>query len=570
MYTADWIVLIIYLGGTVLVGVILGRMIKNSTDFFTAGGKSPWWTSGLSAFMTMFSANTFVVWGGVAFKHGLVAIMINLMYGVAALLAGYFVAGRWKKTGIKTPAEYVEKRFGNAALQFYTWSLMTMRIVGSAGALYAIARLMIAAIGGGGEAEQWMGVAIVVFAAIIVIYTMIGGLWAVLMTDVLQFIILNLSVVFVVVLTLMQLNDPGALVKGAPEGFFSLTSGPKYTWFFLVGWLAIHYFMIGAEWAFVQRNLCVPTAKDARKANYLFGWLYLLSPFLWLAPPLLWRLSNPIPESASEAEITSLSENAYMLSCQSVLPVGMVGLMMAAMFSATASLVSTQLNVFSSVLSNDILKRWRPDLCEKKLVRAGRFFTVLLGVVICGIALAIPALGGAEKVIVSITELMVVPLLAPSLWGLFSRKIPTRALWMTAGICFPLGLLFRFAMPPDEVGLFAWLQSNGKLIETFIGVILPLLITFAVSYFSKGVAPGWARIEALGSEDQHNEDLVQPSKIPALIVGWSMAVCSLMMLILVFVNSQDRGTLGAFTVVLALISIVILRRSSQKRIPRPK
>ena len=565
MHTADWIVLIIYLGGTVLVGVILGRMIKNSTDFFTAGGKSPWWTSGLSAFMTMFSANTFVVWGGVAFKHGVVAIMINLMYGVAALLAGYFVAGRWKKTGIKTPAEYVEKRFGNSALQFYTWSLMTLRIVGSAGALYAIARLMIAAIGGGGGAEQWMGTAIVIFAGIIVCYTMIGGLWAVLMTDVLQFIILNLSVVFVVVLTLMQLDDPGGLVKAAPEGFFSLTSGPKYTWFFLFGWLAIHYFMIGAEWAFVQRNLCVPTAKDARKANYLFGWLYLLSPFLWLAPPLLWRLRNPIPESASEAEITSLSENAYMLSCQSVLPVGMVGLMMAAMFSATASLVSTQLNVFSSVLSNDILKRWRPGLGEKQLVRAGRFFTVLLGVVICGIALAIPALGGAEKVIVAITELMVVPLLAPSLWGLFSRKMPTRALWMTAGICFPLGLLFRFAMPPDVDGLFAWLQSNGKLIETFIGVVLPLLITFTVSYFSKKEAPGWARIEALGAEGDLEENLARPSKMPALVVGWSMAACSLMMFVLVFVNSRDRGALAGFAISLALISAVILRLTSQKR-----
>jgi len=74
---------------------------------FAAGGQSPWWTSGLSAFMTMFSANTFVVWGGIAYKMGLVAVIINLMYGVAALLVGYFVAGRWKNLGIETPAQFI-------------------------------------------------------------------------------------------------------------------------------------------------------------------------------------------------------------------------------------------------------------------------------------------------------------------------------------------------------------------------------------------------------------------------------------------------------------------------------
>ncbi len=62
MHTADWTVLIAYLAGTVVMGVLLGRLVKNSSDLFSAGGESPWWASGLSAFMTMFSANTFVVW----------------------------------------------------------------------------------------------------------------------------------------------------------------------------------------------------------------------------------------------------------------------------------------------------------------------------------------------------------------------------------------------------------------------------------------------------------------------------------------------------------------------------
>lgn len=568
MHTADWIVLFIYLAGTVLMGVLLGKLVKNSSDFFAAGEQSPWWLSGLSAFMTMFSANTFVVWGGVAFKHGVVAIMINLMYGVAALLAGRFVAGKWKNLGVKTPAEFVQKRFGTAALHFYTWFMMTLRIVGSGGALYAISTLIVAVTGGNAETQLWLNIAIITFGIVIIIYTMIGGLWAVLMTDVLQFIILNLAVIFVIALTLMQVGDPIALLDKAPDGFFSLTSGPKYTWVFLIAWVAIHYFMIGAEWAFVQRYLCVPSAKDARKSTYLFGVLYLVSPVIWLAPPLLWRLRNPIPDNLSEAQITHLAENAYILSCQSVMPFGMLGLMMAAMFSATASLVSAQLNVFSGVLTNDIYLRKNPKADEKKLIRVGRIFTVLIGIVIIGIALTIPYIGGAEKVIIAVTELMIVPLLAPCLWGLFNRKVPTLALWLTVGICFPLGLVFRFLMPETGGDLISWLHINAKLIETFIGVGLPLIITATVAHFAQGEAPGWKNIATL-ARPQDQEDYLPPkaSTIPAMIVAGSMAACSVMMLILIFVNDQNKGALAIFAGVLALISILtytLARRNSQQ------
>jgi solute:Na+ symporter, SSS family len=554
MHTADWIVLIGYLGGTVLMGVLLGRLIKNSADFFAAGEQSPWWVSGLSAFMTMFSANTFVVWGGVAYKYGIVAIMINLMYGVAALLAGYFVAGRWKRLGIRTPAEFVEKRFGRRALHFYTWSMMTLRVVGSAGALYAIAKLIIVVISGSDSATTGLNWAILAFGLIIVIYTMVGGLWAVLMTDVLQFIILNLAVIAVIPLALMKMGTLGEIVSAAPEGFWSPTAGPKYTWFLLLGWLAIHYFMIGAEWAFVQRYLCVPTAKDARKSTYLFGALYLISPFLWLLPPLLWRISNPIPAGATESEITNLAENAYILSCKSVLPVGLIGLMLAAMFSATASLVSAQLNVFSGVLTSDIYRAFRPNSDERRLVKVGRFFTVVLGVIVTGIALAIPILGGAERVIVAATEMMVVPLLAPTLWGLFNRRVPARALWLTAGICFPLGLLFRFALPAGDEGLLGWLHTNAKLIETFIGVGLPLLITAWVAHTAREESPGWAKVAALERPPEGSVEPPKPSPIPALIVGYSMGACSLMMAALLFVNDDNHAVLLSFALVLAAIS----------------
>ncbi|MGB1130759.1 MAG: sodium:solute symporter family transporter, partial [Haloferula sp.] len=374
MHPTDWIVLAVYLAGTVLVGVLLGRWVKSSSDMFAAGGKSPWWLSGLSAFMTMFSANTFVVWGGIAYEHGLVAVAINLCYGLAAILVGYTVAGKWKAMGIATPAEYIDLRFGRGALHFYTWFMLVFRIVGTGGALYAIARLVLAVIGGGDSAvgtslsSPQLNLAILIFALVVVGYTMIGGLWAVLMTDTLQFIILNLAVIFVIPLSLAKVGGFSGFFEAAPEGFLTATSD-QYSFLFLVGWVAIHYFMIGAEWAFVQRYLCVPTEKDARKSSFLFGGLYLFSPFLWLLPPLLWRIQQPIPEGADAETVTGLSETAYILSCKAVLPVGMLGLMLAALFSATASMISSQLNVFSGVLTKNIYEPLARNPDERQLVR---------------------------------------------------------------------------------------------------------------------------------------------------------------------------------------------------------
>jgi len=562
MPVADWTILTLYLAGTVLVGVFLGRFIKNSSDMFAAGGQSPWWISGLSAFMTMFSANTFVVWGGIAYEHGLVAIAINLCYGIAAIACGFTVAGKWKRMGIGTPAEYIDKRFGRGTLHFYTWFMMAFRIVGTGGALYAIARLTLAVMSGGGSAGDAslagtnLNIAILVFALIVVGYTMIGGLWAVLMTDTLQFIILNLAVLFVIPLSLARAGGFSAFIEKAPEGFLAVTND-KYTFLFLAGWVAIHYFMIGAEWAFVQRYLCVPTPKDARKSTFLFGGLYLFSPFLWLLPPLLWRVQQPIPAGADAATVTRMAETAYILSCKAVLPVGMLGLMLAALFSATASMISSQLNVFSGVLTENIYKPLANNPSEKKLVHMGRLFAFLLGAVVALIAIATPYLGGAAKMIISITQIMVTPLLAPTLFGLFVPRLGVRTIWATVGLCFPLGLLAKFT----DVLAGSWMADS-----TFTGVFLPLIVIVVVLFFSRREAPGWSAIREL-SEREAGRNHPTSSAFPALIVSISLAVAASTLLGLIPFNETNRGLLAGFgmvLIVLAALLFMLAQRMKEK------
>jgi len=573
MTTVDYIVLVGYIFGVLAVGVVFAKVNKTPAEMFAAGGRSPWWAAGLSSFMTMFSAGTFVVWGGIAYKHGLVAVAINLCYGVAALLAGYLVAGRWKALNIRTPAEYVRVRFGVAALHFYTWVMMLFRMVGVGVTLYALAVLMVPMMPldesnllcDPATGHLSLPLAILLLGAIVATYTLIGGLWAVLVTDVLQFIVLNIAVLFVLPLAFMQVGGWRSFVDAAPEGFFTPVTD-RYTWFFLVGWCALHFFMIGAEWAFVQRYLCVPTERDARKGNYLFGLLYLISPLVWMLPPMIWRVQNPIPAGANEADIQLLGEQAYIRACQAALPSGMIGMMLAAMFSATASTVSGQLNVFAGVLTNDIFRPLAKTFDDKKLVTVGRLFTLALGIIITGIALAVPYLGGAERIVVAVTTLAFCPLFVPSLTALMVRNVGQSVFWWTVAICFPLIAAYEVSTLAGESAgsdFFAtywnWMRANSSSVEILLGVVLPLVVSLiVVAFSSRQVASGWQRLALLPVPELPPANATDVGRLSIKVIGWSIAACSATLALLAAINEDSRGILAGFSLGMLLIASGIL------------
>ena len=285
MSSFDYSTLFLYILGVFAIGLVSARRNTDQKDMFAAGRQAPWWASGLSGFMTMFSAGTFVVWGGIAYRLGIVAVLINTCYGVAALLAGYLVAGRWNRLGVTTPAEYVRLRFGKTGLHFYTWTMMLKKLLAVAVSLYSLAILLVALIpleAGNPFRDPETGTlslswAILIFGCIVVVYTMIGGLWAVLMTDVLQFIVLTLVVIMVAVLMIFGMGDWASISSSFPEQFLSPTA-EEYGWLFLAGWVIINFFIVGAEWAFVQRFLAVKSPSDAKKSAYLFGIMYLATP----------------------------------------------------------------------------------------------------------------------------------------------------------------------------------------------------------------------------------------------------------------------------------------------------
>lgn len=628
MVFADYFVLLFYGAGIVGIGVSLGRLVKNSKDLFAAGGQSPWWVSGLSSFMTMFSAGTFVVWGGIAFRLGFVAVSISACYGIAAVIVGWTIAGKWKKLGVSSAAEFIELRYGRSLVQFYTWIQGLFTVFSLGGAIYALSLVVCTLVelpvglesgffeflrddASGTLSVLWFSVAIV--AAVIAV-TLSGGLWAVLITDTLQFVVLSVSVVFVVPLILGEAGGLGGFIEAAGETvvddagntLLSPVAG-NYTWWFLFGWVLIHYAKIGGEWAFVQRFACVPEPRDARKSAYLFGVMYLVSPLFWMLPAIAFRTIMPVPEAMTgdlasylnpgdyahleisqrlaldagnweavpeeelrklkDPAVKRLSERAYILACQFVLPPGMIGLMVAAMISATASMATTQLNVYAGAFTEQIFGRFVSPANEAiGLVRLGRLMTFILGLVALAGAILIPRVGTFEEYIVAFSASLTFPLVLPTIWGLVSGRIGLKAAWISTavGVLSSLTVKIGFQGQSALFADFSWAEplvriasSNVSVVDWVVGLVVPatLLLGFHLS------ANGPCKTNQLPTRkvvDTSQGEPIKASTLPAKLVGWSLLVLGLLFVMLLPSAGTRMPVLGLFSLVLVLGGVAIL------------
>ncbi|MPR33158.1 sodium/solute symporter [Cytophagaceae bacterium SJW1-29] len=457
MQQLDFIVMAVFAVFQMVVGLAFARTGTDSKSFFAAGEAAPWWVSGLSLFMSFLSAGTFVVWGSIAYDLGFVAITIQLSMCIGGLVTAYFIAARWKRTHAMTAAEYIGRRLGTRVQQLFTYLLTLFTLFTIGGVLYPVGKLVYVA------TPFSLETCIIVLGLMVILYTALGGLWAVLVTDVLQFVILLAAVLIVVPLALERTDGFGAFVQKVPNDFFKVFNG-EYTLGFTLAFVMYHIIYIGGSWAFVQRYTSVRTPRESKKVAYLFAGLYSISPFLWMLPPMIFRSLRP--------DLTGLeSEGAYMLMAQLVLPAGLVGLMLAAMVSATASTANTLLNMLAAVFTNDVyLKLINTTASEKIQVRVGRSMTVVFGFITIGIALAVPHIGGLVNLVLSVGAISGGSLLLPVVWTLFSKRQNARSILMVSLISLGIGIFFKFISPL----LFDY--SLSRAAEMSVGVGVPFLL----------------------------------------------------------------------------------------------
>lgn len=455
MQLLDFVTIALFICGILVSGVLFSRSGKSVKNFFSAGGSVPWPMAGLSLFMGFFSAGTFVVWGSIAYSFGMVAIVIQWGMCVAGILVGLFIARRWHRTGVLTAAEYITGRLGLSTQKTYTILFLFVSIFTTGSFLYPVGKIIEVSTG------LPLMTSIIIIGAISILYVAVGGLRAVVVTDVLQFVILFAAVLIVIPLSFGRVGGIQEFLHNAPENFFNFTAG-EYTWGFIIAFAVYNMVFIGGNWAYVQRFTSVKDERGARNIGLLFGGLYAICPILWMLPPMIYKVLNP--------ELNGLGdEGAYLLMCKDVLPSGVLGLMLGGMVFATASSLNATLNISSAVFTNDIVKRLRPNMAETALMKVARFSTIGFGILAIVVALLIPKMGGVVNVVISVGALTGVPLYLPVIWSLFSKRQTGKSVMAVTLICLAVNIFFKFASPA-LLGL-----TLDRTQETILGVGLPIV-----------------------------------------------------------------------------------------------
>jgi SSS family transporter len=458
MATADYLVIALFSLLIFLTGLSFsGTSGKDLKSFFAAGGAVPWWINGLSLFMGFVSAGTFVVWGSIAYTSGWVAVTIQWTMCVAGFLVGLLIAPRWHKTKALTVAEFISVRLGNKTQKVYSYIYLVIMVLMTGVYLYSVSRIMEVSTG----ISLYLSIAILGF--LVIIYTTLGGLWAVVVTDVLQFVILTAAAIIVVPLSLDKIGGISGFLETIPNEEFFKLSNHEYTWSFLIGFGLYNLFYLGGQWGFVQRYTSVSSAKDARKVGWLFSFLYLISPVIWMLPPMVYRALNP--------DLSGLQdEGAYLMMCKEVLPAGMLGLILVSLIFATTSSVQAVLNISAGVITNDLYKVRFSKASDKQLMFVAKLSTFLFGVLTIGIALLVPAMGGAKEVVLSVAALTGCPMYLPLIWSLFSKKQNGFSVLVTTIISLAITLSFKFLMPMLTGG------TLSREEEMILGVTVPAAI----------------------------------------------------------------------------------------------
>lgn len=547
MSNIDITVILVFTLLVFICGMSFSKAGKNMKSFFAAGGALPWWMSGLSLFMSFFSAGTFVVWGSIAYSSGWVAVTIQWTMCIAGVIIGFFVAPKWQKTKALTAAEFIADRLGASTQKIYTYLFLFISIFTTGAFLYPVAKIV--------EVSTGIPIttSIIVLGVLILIYTAVGGLWAVIVTDVLQFIVLTAAVLIVLPLSFDKIGGINNFIEKAPEQFFEFTNS-EYSWVFMIAFGLYNLFFIAGNWAYVQRYTSVATPKDAKKVGWLFGALYTVSPLIWMLPPMIYKVLNP--------ELGALAdEGAYLLMCKEVLPVGMLGLMLGGMVFATSSSVNTTLNISAGVLANDIYKKMFPKTTNQELVKVGRIATVSLGVLTIIIALLVPYFGGIVEVVMSLAALTGGAMFLPPLWALFSKHQTGKSVLSVTIISLVINSFFKF-FAPDLIGV-----TLGRAMEMVVGMGIPIvLLTILEIYFiqsKSNISQYTNYMVSLNSKENTNdaaEDTKSNSK-GTRVIGIGVAATGALIITLSFLAESAKWLVGGMGLGILLLGLFIIKKS---------
>ena len=469
----DLSIIFLYLIGMILVGFYFSRKNKNAEQYTSASGGIPGWALGVSIYATFLSSNTFLGVPGKAFGSNWNSFVFSISMPFAAWVAAKYFVPFYRKTHEISAYTHLEHRFGAWARTYAVICFLLTQLARIGSIFFGIALTLQALLG------YSMETIIIVMGICIIFYTVLGGIEAVIWTEVVQAGVKTLGALLIIFLIIKDM--PGGVSKiieiGQQDHKFSLGSfSPDFTeatfWVILFYGFFINLNNFGMDQNYVQRYHTAKTSKEASKSLWLCVYLYVPASLLFFAigsclyayyvvhPDQIQSLkmnfaSQILPSSATQNEVV---KTASALKPQDYgdkvmphfmvnkIPTGLVGLIVSAILSAAMSTISSGINASATVFSVDIYQRYfKPELNAKQMMRSLHVGTIVFGVagMIAGIAMI-----GVKSIL--------------DIW------------WELSGI-FAGGMLGLFLL-----GMISRRTRNHEaLTATLIGIVVILWMTFS-------------------------------------------------------------------------------------------
>lgn len=498
----DLAIIAIYLVGMILVGVYFSRKNKNSEQFTKASGLIPGWAIGLSIYATFLSSNTFLGVPGKAFGGNWNAFVFSISMPLAAWVASKYFVPFYRNTGEISAYTHLEKRFGAWARVYAVVCFLLTQLARMGSIFFGIALSLQALTG------YSMQMIMIVMGICIIIYTVLGGIEAVIWTEVVQAIVKTFGALLILYLVINHM--PGGVAKiaeiGKAANKFSLGSfKPDFIsssfWVVLLYGFFINLNNFGMDQNYIQRYHTASSSRAASKSIWLCVCLYIPASLLFfiigsclfayyeINPELVQSIKHQVaverlPLHAAATEVLKV-QNALQPAdygdkimphfMVTKIPVGLVGLIVSAILSAAMSTISSGMNASATVFSVDIYKRYfKPEINEKQNLSLLHMATVAFGLLgmIAGIAMI-----GVKSILDvwwELSGIFAAGMLGLFLLGIISRQTKNHeAITATIiGIAVIIWMTFSSLLPPEYEAFRNPLHKNMIIVTGTLTIFL--------------------------------------------------------------------------------------------------
>ncbi|HMN16255.1 MAG: sodium:solute symporter family protein [Ignavibacteriales bacterium] len=472
MITADYIIVFVFLAAMFYIGSIFYKWVGSSDDFYLAGRQlTPFILAAVLA-ATNVNLYSFVGQAGIAYKEGIPIIWQTWTGNMAMVISGLFVIPIFRRLRIRTIPEFLEKRYSKGVRTFVAF-IWILRLTFWLGVVLYTAVIAAQTISGLTSFTAW----VLIFSVVVVIYTILGGMWSVAFTDVIQFVLMLAGALLLLPLAMSAVGwFPGMSAK-LPEGALTLVKETgTYNWRFVIA-----IFLLGIEWACVdqgllQRAFGAESTRSVAKGLVLAGIITTPFALLWNLPGLAARIIYPNLANA---------DSAVPILIANLIPNIVLGFVVIGLLSSQLSTISGNLNGVATIFASDIYENViNRKATDKDVLRIARIITLITGFGMILFAYLVPILGGAVNAYLTIIAIMDMPLFVIAVvYGLLWKRVN----WQGAVSGYILGAISGI------IGQFFFdLDFN---LTTFITAGTTLIFTPLVSLFTKEVSN--EKIEAI-------------------------------------------------------------------------